>query len=121
MLSRLMAREQAPRDAARLAVVSVDLDGTLLRSDGTISPRTRRALAHAEAHGLTIMPITARPPRRVRLIAEATGLSGIAICSNGGLVYDLHTQRVISQIVSPTRWRRISSGSCVQTCPASPS
>jgi len=96
MLTRRMVSEQAPR-SVRLRVVAVDLDGTLLRSDGLISARTRNALAHAEARGLTIMPITARPPRRVRLVAQATGLTGVAICSNGGLVYDLRTERVVRQ------------------------
>ena len=83
----------------RLALIALDLDGTLLRSDGSISERTRKALEHAEAAGLVVMSVTARPPRRVRRIAEATGLKGIAICSNGGLVYDIATNSAIEQVV----------------------
>ena len=35
------------------------------------------------------MSVTARPPRRVRQIATDTGLKGLAICSNGGVLYDI--------------------------------
>lgn len=81
----------------RYRPIAVDLDGTLLRSDGLISERTRRALALAEAHGLRVLAVTARPPRRVRKIAAQVGWRGTAICSNGALVYDLATDSVVSQ------------------------
>ncbi|WP_437334076.1 HAD family hydrolase [Sorangium sp. So ce394] len=80
-----------------LRLIAFDLDGTLLRTDGSISARTRSALAMAEAAGLTLMPVTARPPRRARQVAARTGLRGTAICSNGGLVYDLATDSVLRQ------------------------
>ncbi|WP_437669074.1 Cof-type HAD-IIB family hydrolase [Sorangium sp. So ce131] len=80
-----------------LRLVALDLDGTLLRTDGSISERTRSALAVAEAAGLTLMSVTARPPRRVRQVAAQTGLRGTAICSNGGLVYDVTTGAVLRQ------------------------
>lgn len=83
----------------RIALAALDLDGTLLRSDGSISARTRHALAATEAAGVTVMSVTARPPRRVRQIAEAVGLRGLAICSNGGLVYDVEQDTAVSQIV----------------------
>jgi Cof subfamily protein (haloacid dehalogenase superfamily) len=77
--------------ARALRIVALDLDGTLLRSDGTISTRTRAALRAAEASGLTLLSVTARPPRRVRAIAEHSGLHGLAICSNGSVLYDITT------------------------------
>jgi HAD superfamily hydrolase (TIGR01484 family) len=52
---------------ARLA--AIDLDGTLLRSDGTISRRTRAALAAAVEAGIAVVLVTARSPRSVRVIA----------------------------------------------------
>jgi Cof subfamily protein (haloacid dehalogenase superfamily) len=81
----------------RIRLIATDLDGTLLRSDGTISARTRAALAAAEHAGLCVVSVTARPPRRVRLIAAATALRGIAICSNGALVYDLANDVVVAE------------------------
>lgn len=80
-----------------LRVVALDLDGTLLRSDGTISARTRAALRAAEASGLTILSVTARPPRRVRAISAATGLRGLAVCSNGSVLYEIATGRLLRE------------------------
>ncbi|MGH3487038.1 MAG: HAD family hydrolase [Actinopolymorphaceae bacterium] len=76
-------------------LVASDLDGTLLRTDGTVSPRTRQVLAAVEESGTTVVFATGRPPRWLRHIADATGHRGIAVCSNGALVYDLHTERVV--------------------------
>lgn len=81
------AREQ-------LRLVALDLDGTLLRSDGTISARTREALHRAEQSGLTILSVTARPPRGVRVIAQEIGLRGLAICGNGSVLYDIATEQL---------------------------
>jgi Cof subfamily protein (haloacid dehalogenase superfamily) len=76
-------------------LVASDLDGTLLRSDGTIDDRTRRAIAAAEAAGATVVFCTARPPLRLAPLAEATGRRGVAICANGAVLWDLHTESVL--------------------------
>jgi Cof subfamily protein (haloacid dehalogenase superfamily) len=77
------------------AVVATDLDGTVVRSDGTISARTRDALTRAEEAGAMVVLVTGRPPRWMSGIADATGHHGIAICANGALVYDLHAEKVV--------------------------
>jgi hypothetical protein len=76
-------------------VVATDLDGTIVRSDGSISPRTRDALSVAEESGALVVLVTGRPPRWLPGIAEATGHHGTAICANGAILYDLHTERVV--------------------------
>jgi len=76
-------------------VVATDLDGTIVRSDGTISARTRDALTAAESAGAMVVIVTGRPPRWLHGIAEETGHHGLAICANGALVYDLHTEQVV--------------------------
>jgi Cof subfamily protein (haloacid dehalogenase superfamily) len=78
-------------------VVASDLDGTLVRSDGTISERTRRALRCAEAAGALVIFVTGRPPRWMKPIVEATGASGLAICGNGAVVYDLGSGRIVRE------------------------
>ena len=80
----------------RARVVATDLDGTIVRSDGSVSPRTVAALAAAERAGAHIVLVTGRPPRWMRPIAEAVGHRGVALCANGAMVYDLHDERVIS-------------------------
>jgi hypothetical protein len=85
---------------ARPRLVATDLDGTLLRSDGTVSQRTREALAGCAAAGIDVVLVTARPPRTIRPVIEQTGIADIAaarsgatvaICANGAVRYDFGT------------------------------
>ncbi|MGH8866927.1 MAG: Cof-type HAD-IIB family hydrolase [Actinomycetes bacterium] len=77
-------------------LVATDLDGTVVRSDGTISPRTVAALARVEDAGAGLVFVTGRPPRWMHPVAEATGHHGLAICANGAVVYDMHAERVVA-------------------------
>lgn len=76
-------------------LIATDLDGTIVRSDGEISERTRRALAAAEDAGLLVVFVTGRPPRWMKPVSEATGHHGLAVCANGAVVYDLHAERIV--------------------------
>jgi Cof subfamily protein (haloacid dehalogenase superfamily) len=76
-------------------LVACDLDGTLLRSDGTVDDRTRRAIARVEAAGSLFVLCTARPTRWMRPLGQALGHRGLAICANGGVVWDLHTESTL--------------------------
>ena len=98
--------QHLPSSPPRLVVS--DLDGTLLRSDGTVSARTRAALAAAEEAGATVVFATGRPPRWMRPVAEQTGHRGLAVCSNGALVYDLHQEQVVQRFpLSPEIGRSV--------------
>jgi phosphoglycolate phosphatase-like HAD superfamily hydrolase len=44
-------------------LVATDLDGTLVRTDGSISARTRAVLAAVEARGVPVVFVTGRPLR----------------------------------------------------------
>jgi Cof subfamily protein (haloacid dehalogenase superfamily) len=76
-------------------LVASDLDGTLVRSDQTVSPRTRDVLARVEESGALFVMVTGRPPRWMAPVADQTGHRGLAVCANGALVYDLHTEQVV--------------------------
>jgi hypothetical protein len=78
-----------------VGAVACDLDGTLLRSDLTVSPRTRAALAAVEEQGILLVSVTGRPPRWIRPVSVQTDHRGLAICANGALLYDLHTEQVV--------------------------
>ena len=69
-----------------ISVVAVDLDETLLRSDGSVSPRTLTTLAAWEAAGQRLVIATGRPPRSARRIPEAL-LHLPCVCYNGAAVY----------------------------------
>lgn len=83
--------------SAPISVIATDLDGTLLRNDSTISPRTRTALDLSLAAGIGIVLVTARPPRRVLALVDKLGVDGLAICTNGALVYDLTNRSVLRE------------------------
>ena len=70
-------------------LVATDLDGTLLRLDGTVSDRTRRTLRRVRDAGVDVALVSARAPQWLRPVAEDLDLdSGYAVCSNGAVVYD---------------------------------
>src|ERR1700728_1676427 len=75
-------------------LVATDLDGTIVRQDGTISERTVAAFARVGAAGARFVLVTGRPPRVMRSIAAAFGHRGTAICANGALAYDLRTETI---------------------------
>ncbi len=86
-----------------LRLVASDLDGTLLRSDGGVSTRTRAAFAAARAAGLEVVLASARPPHWLSEIAADVGTGDIAICCNGAVVHDLRAQRTLHHFALPAR------------------
>jgi len=79
----------------RPRVVATDLDGTLLRSDGTLSARTRATISWLEESGTPVVFVTARPPRWLDDLADAVGGHGTAICLNGACLYDVAARRAV--------------------------
>ncbi|WP_435611461.1 HAD family hydrolase [Streptomyces sp. bgisy159] len=71
-------------------LIATDLDGTLLRDDKTVSPRTVAALAAAEEAGIAVFFVTGRPARWMDVVSDHVHGHGLAICGNGAAVVDLH-------------------------------
>ena len=91
-------------------LVATDLDGTLLRTDDTISRRSCQALRAAEDAGIVVALVTGRPPRWMAPVADATGHTGVAVCANGALLYDMHTERVLSStLLEPETQRWVAA------------
>jgi Cof subfamily protein (haloacid dehalogenase superfamily) len=78
-------------------LLASDLDGTLLRSDGTLSRRTVVAIQRAVAAGIRLVLATARPPRWVDPVAAKLACHPLAICSNGALIYDADARQLIAE------------------------
>jgi 5-amino-6-(5-phospho-D-ribitylamino)uracil phosphatase len=70
-----------------ITVAAIDLDDTLLRGDGTLSPRNEQSLHRWQAAGKRLVIATGRPGRSVnRSVAEA--LHGLPlICYNGAEIH----------------------------------
>ena len=79
---------------SRARLVATDLDGTLLHSDGTVTARTRAVLDELDDRGVPVVFTTGRPIRWMEQLWDAVGGHGLAICSNGGIVYDVAERRV---------------------------
>ena len=79
-------------------LVALDLDGTVLREDKTVSERVRRSIADVTAAGFTVVLVTARHWLSVEEIAERAGVEGLLICSNGAVVYDRADGRVHHEV-----------------------
>lgn len=87
-----------------MRLAAIDLDGTLLRSDGTISRRSRDAIRAARDKGITVVIVTARGPSSVTELAHDAGIDGSAICSNGALIVDLASGSVIRERLIETEF-----------------
>ncbi len=79
---------------SRPRLVATDLDGTLLRSDGTVSPRTREILVALDGSGVPVVFVTGRPLRWMEELWSSVGAHGLAIVANGAVVYDVTNHRV---------------------------
>lgn len=72
-----------------IKLIALDLDGTTLQNDHTISPRVRRALEKAIEKGIYIVPCTGRMKGGIpQAIRQIPGIR-YCICSNGASVVDL--------------------------------
>lgn len=78
----------------RPRLVATDLDGTLLRSDGSVSERSIAVLRGLADVGVETVLVTARPPRWLDALAHVVGARGVALCGNGAFRYDVAERRV---------------------------
>jgi hydroxymethylpyrimidine pyrophosphatase-like HAD family hydrolase len=80
----------------RPEVIATDLDGTLLRSDGSLGALTREVLAACQSAGAQLVICTARPVRWMRPLGAEIGGGPLAACDNGAVVWDLTADRPLA-------------------------
>jgi Cof subfamily protein (haloacid dehalogenase superfamily) len=88
-------------DGWRPRLVATDLDGTLLDTDGHVSPRSRAALEACWAAGIPVVGVTGRGPRLLDSVRAALAGRGIAVLAQGGYVVDLERDEVLRTIGLP--------------------
>ena len=71
----------------RFRLLALDIDGTLLRSDKTVSPRTLAALSAAQAQGVKLVLVTGRRLPAARRAAAALGPVDLVL-HNGALIVE---------------------------------
>jgi Cof subfamily protein (haloacid dehalogenase superfamily) len=84
-----------PKTNGRIHLIASDLDGTLLRSDDSVSQRTLAALARTVAADIRFVLVSARSADWLAPEATRLGLGAIVICNNGALVYDIERGRAL--------------------------
>jgi Cof subfamily protein (haloacid dehalogenase superfamily) len=73
-------------------LVASDIDGTLIRSDLTLSARTQEVLA---ALPVPTVLVTGRPVRWLRQLYDQMAEPLPAVCANGAVVYDPDTDEIL--------------------------
>jgi Cof subfamily protein (haloacid dehalogenase superfamily) len=85
----------------RPGLVASDLDGTLLRSDGEVSRRTRAAMDACWEAGIPVVGVTGRGPRLLDSVRAAVAGRGVAVLGQGGYVVDLERDEVLRTVGLP--------------------
>jgi hydroxymethylpyrimidine pyrophosphatase-like HAD family hydrolase len=80
---------QAPR------LVATDVDGTLLDTDERVPPRAAAAIGRLVTAGVGFVLVTGRPPRWIPPVVEQLPQVRLAVCANGGVLYDAAEDRVL--------------------------
>ena len=107
-------------------IISVDLDGTLFRSDGMPAPEGVRMLQAAAQEGVRIVINTTRNAAGVQQLCTQLGLSDPMICTNGAQVFaspagpiwasytiPIEVARAIAQLADRNGWEVSTSvGNC---------
>ena len=77
---------------APFRLVASDIDGTLIRADGTLSPRTIDVI---DKLPVPLVLVTGRPVRWLRQLYDQMAEPVPAVCANGAVVYDPDTDEVL--------------------------
>lgn len=78
-----------------IRMVFMDLDGTLLTSQKTISPHTRHVLQMAADRGIEIVPATGRFCRGIPPVVRELPFIRYVVAMNGAEILDLQEKRVL--------------------------
>ena len=70
-------------------LIATDLDGTLVRSDDTVSAYTHEVLARVRAAGIRIVGATGRGPRLTELVRSDIPSADFLVMGGGGRVVDM--------------------------------
>lgn len=87
---------------ARL-LLALDVDGTLLRADGTVSSEDRRAIARARSEGIEVTLATGRLTTATLPLARQLGLEAPLVCADGAVVFCPRRDRALTTFALTAR------------------
>ncbi len=79
-------------------LILIDSDGTLKKTDGSISIRTKKAILDNKKIGNIVVICTSRPRYQTTDIMKEAGASEIIISSNGSEIYDCDKKAILNSI-----------------------
>jgi Cof subfamily protein (haloacid dehalogenase superfamily) len=82
-------------------LIATDLDGTLVRTDDTVSAYTHEVLDRVRAAGIRIVAATGRGPRLTSLTRNDIRVADFLVLAQGGWVLDLEDSRYLRQARLP--------------------
>jgi Cof subfamily protein (haloacid dehalogenase superfamily) len=92
----------------RIEAVVTDLDGTVVRSDFSISPATIEALDLVRSAGIAFVIATARTPQGLEHFQELAGRTAVAVCCSGAIGWRSHHKTMAwMDELAPTATRRV--------------
>lgn len=77
------------------ALIVTDFDGTLARSDGTVSEKTKNAITRYVADGGRFAISTGRMPAAIISRAKELGLVGAVCCAQGSVIVDIQSEKIL--------------------------
>ncbi|MBQ8406042.1 MAG: HAD family hydrolase [Clostridia bacterium] len=77
------------------ALIVTDFDGTLARSDGTVSEKTKNAITRYVADGGRFAISTGRLPAAIISRAKELGLVGAVCCAQGSVIVDIQSEKIL--------------------------
>ena len=84
------------------ALIAVDLDGTVLNSEHSLSERTIRVLKAADSAGIPVVISTGRSYEGMVKFKDGIGLKNPVICYNGAVIADGATDKIVHQWLLPS-------------------
>lgn len=83
------------QNMSNIKAIVLDLDGTLLKKDGTVSKHIKKSLFNIMESGIKVFLATGRPVSTSVPIHQELGLETPLICLNGALVFDRKAKKVL--------------------------
>ncbi|WPC43458.1 Cof-type HAD-IIB family hydrolase [Clostridium sp. JS66] len=90
-----------------------DMDGTLLNSQSIISDENEEALKKVKSEGMEVIIASGRTDLMLNCFIKQLGLTGPVISSNGGLIRDIKTGKILySKLIEKSAAEEILSYCC---------
>lgn len=84
-----------------IAAVISDVDGTLVRTDKSLSARTMEISVKLRAAGIKFAIVSSRPPRGLKTIVERLGITMPVAGFNGGVIASPDLSLIASHLIEP--------------------